>query len=102
MKRNGLFLKYFLSTFLVFLLAILLFALAFSGFSYRYALAEKREAISTTAEVAANAAAARSMDGELSDWELRIQLSCPGGRGPCGPLRRAGHGGLLLGQRGLL
>ncbi len=75
MKRNGLFLKYFLSTFLVFLLAILLFALAFSGFSYRYALAEKREAISTTAEVAANAAAARSMDGELSDWELRIQLS---------------------------
>ncbi len=75
MKRNRLFLKYFLGSFLLFLLAILLFALAFSGFSYRYALSEKRETICTTARVVANSAAARSMDGELGDWEQRMQIA---------------------------
>ncbi len=75
MKSNRLFLKYFLSTFMLFLLAILLFALAFSGFSYRYVLSEKRETICTTARVAANTVAARSMDGSLGDWEQRMLIS---------------------------
>ncbi|MDD6189562.1 MAG: HAMP domain-containing sensor histidine kinase [Clostridiales bacterium] len=75
MKRKSILTRNYLATSLVFLAGIALFALAFSGLSYKHIIDDKRATISATAQVVANTSGAKSVDAELSDWDLRMTIS---------------------------
>ena len=75
MKRKSLFLKNYLATSLIVLISFAVFTLVFSGMSYSYVLSDKRDTIETVAAVVSNTSAAKSVETELDDWDLRMTIS---------------------------
>lgn len=75
MKKKSILTRNYFATIAVFLVGIIMFALAFSGFSYRHIIEGKCETISSTAKVVANTTGAKSVDVWLDDWDLRMTIS---------------------------
>ncbi len=75
MKKKSILTRNYFAAIAVFLVGIVLFALAFSGFSYRHIIEDKCGTISSTAQVVANTAGAKSVEAELGDWDLRMTIS---------------------------
>ncbi len=75
MKKKSILTRNYFATIAVFLVGIIMFALAFSGFSYRHIIEDKCSTISSTAEVVSNAAGAKSVEAGLGDWDVRMTIS---------------------------
>jgi len=75
MRKRSILARNYLATIAVFLVGIMLFALAFSGFSYRHIIEDKCSTILSTAQVVANTVGAKSIETELNDWDLRMTIS---------------------------
>ena len=75
MRRKSILARNYLATAVVFLVGIALFALAFSGFSFRYIVENKCATVSATAQVVANTVSAKTIDADLNDWDLRMTIS---------------------------
>ena len=75
MRKKSILTRNYFAAIAVFLVGIVMFALAFSGFSYRHIIEDKCATISSTAQVVANTAGAKSVDADLNDWDLRMTIS---------------------------
>lgn len=75
MKKKSILTRNYFATIAVFLIGIIMFAFAFSGFSYRHIIEDKCATITSTAKVVANTAGAKSVESNLDDWDLRMTIS---------------------------
>ena len=75
MKKRSILTRNYFAAIAVFLVGIVMFAMAFSGFSYRHIIEDKCGTISSTVKVVANTASAKSVDAGLDDWDLRMTIS---------------------------
>ena len=66
MRKKSILTRNYFAAIAVFLVGIVMFALAFSGFSYRHIIEDKCATISSTAQVVANTAGAKSVDADLN------------------------------------
>ena len=74
-RYHSLSFKHFLTIMLILLVSFVLLGTAFVGFSYRYAMTEKREAMRSAAGETCRIVRAYSADADFNEVDLRMPIS---------------------------